>query len=304
LIGFYVLLFLVVCRRRIWLSRDWAWRGIWGWIVTGLFVALLPIGRPGLRVTFLSVGHGCSILVETPNGRTLLYDVGMINDGRRAAQVAKTALWHRNHTRIDVLTISHADVDHFNGVPHLLKSVAIGRLLVPRQFLDFEQPPVLTTCEHAYQQGVPIQLLWTDDRIELDEDVSIRVLHPNIDFKSSRDNAGSLVLLIEYHGCRLLLTGDLEDEGLQRLLSQPSIDVDVLLAPHHGSLAANPVALANWAKPEWVIVSGGRAELLPELRQRYGNQCQVISTMSQGAVEFEITDSGQIQCTPFLGWQK
>ena len=185
-------------------------------------------------------------------------------------------------------------------MPGLLKAVPIGNLLVPRQFLDFRQPPVAKTCEYAFQQDVPIRLIWTDDRIELDKDVSIRVLHPSIDFESNSDNASSLVLLIEYQGRRLLLTGDLEDAGLQELLSRPSIDVDVMLAPHHGSLAANTTALASWADPEWVIVSGGRSELLPELRERYGHRCKVISTTLQGAVEFEITDSGRVHCTPFL----
>ena len=54
------------------------------------------------------------------------------------------------------------------------------------------------------------------------------------------------MLLIEYAGRRLLLTGDLDGPGQAALLEQEPCHVDVLQSPHHGSRKANPPALADW----------------------------------------------------------
>ena len=47
-----------------------------GWIAVGL-AASVGRGQPeGLTCTFLSVGHGCAIVLELPSGETVLYDAG------------------------------------------------------------------------------------------------------------------------------------------------------------------------------------------------------------------------------------
>ena len=71
------------------------------------------------------------------------------------------------------------------------------------------------------------------------------------------DNARSLVLDIAYAGRHLLLTGDLEQQGLVELVALPHPDPppDVILAPHHGGRTANPEWLYEWARPRLVVVS-------------------------------------------------
>ena len=71
------------------------------------------------------------------------------------------------------------------------------------------------------------------------------------------DNARSLVLDIAFHGRHLLLTGDLEQLGLDELVDRPPPEPppDVFLAPHHGGRTANPDWLYQWAKPRLVVVS-------------------------------------------------
>ena len=76
--------------------------------------------------------------------------------------------------------------------------------------------------------------------------------------------------------------------------------MDVLLAPHHGSPAANPRALAEWALPEWVIVSGGHHDAPEKLRSAYGEKTQILSTHERGAVTFLISGNGRLQQTGFL----
>jgi len=91
---------------------------------------------------------------------------------------------------------------------------------------------------------------------------TFEVLHPPPMGPSGKENARSLVLLVKYAGWSLLLTGDLEEAGLTRVLAMPAPRIDVLMAPHHGSDKSNVPALATWAKPK-VAISCQAAPLNP-----------------------------------------
>jgi competence protein ComEC len=299
LAGYYVCLLAIACGlpgRRI---RHWGWRAMLAWLVVGLGTGLVPPRQGELRCTFLSVGHGLSVLVEMPNGKTLLYDAGQLQNGSRARDVVRGALWQRNLARIDAMIISHADVDHFNGVPGLARTIPIGEVFVHPSFLDFEQESVRLTCEALSRRSVPIRLIGAGDRLLLDGRVSVRVRHPQGDARDSHDNANSLVVEIEYAGRRILLTGDLEQEGLRQLLRQPPLEGDVLQSPHHGSRNANTPALADWFQARWVVVSGARTDSLRGLREVYGPRTEILSTGECGAVTVTIAEDSAIACVPF-----
>jgi competence protein ComEC len=129
--------------------------------------------------------------------------------------------------------------------------------------------------------------------------VTIEILHPAQNFESEKDNAMSLVAAIEYRGRRILLTGDLEGEGLADVLNLPAWDCDVLLSPHHGSKAANPEQMARWATPEWVIVSTQEAAAEDRLSAVYAERAEVLATGRRGAIEFQIDPQGAISVEIF-----
>jgi competence protein ComEC len=268
------------------------------WAVVGLGIGLGAPTTSGLRCMFLAVGHGGAVLLELPDGRTLLYDAGSIQNPRRAERAIETALWNRGHHRIDGVIVSHADIDHYNAVPGLLERIPVGTVFAGRSFLDFSQEPVRECCESAFRQGVPIRLIAEGDRLAVGDDVAIRILHPPDPWDSgsrANDNAHSLVVLVEYAGRRILLTGDLEKEGLKRLLQREKLDVDVLQTPHHGSIAANPRALRTWSTPEVAVASSGRNVLSEELRNVYGTATRVITTFEEGATTIEVGANGAMR---------
>jgi competence protein ComEC len=65
------------------------------------------------------------------------------------------------------------------------------------------------------------------------------------------------VLEVHHREHVLLLTGDLEGEGLAEVLTLPRRRVDVLMAPHHGSHRIDVEALTNWCRPALVISCQG-----------------------------------------------
>ena len=299
LIGFYVLTvsFAIVDQ---WRGRIfWSSRAALVWSVIGLLVSLQPPPEKGLRCSVLSVGHGLSVLLELPNGQTLLYDAGGMSGGVRVARSIESAIWSAGYSRLDAIIVSHADADHCNAVPELVEILPTRTLLVHRTFLDWNQPPVAATIERSAATGASIQLVAAEQSLELDPSVEIKVLHPAVDFVGKSDNSNSLVLCVTYAGKRIVLTGDLEKEGLVHLLKSEQLHADILLSPHHGSLAANPKDLARWATPGWLIVSCRDDSIRERLTSQFGSETQVLTTARFGAVQCEIYPVGDIEVRPF-----
>ena len=107
------------------------------------------------------------------------------------------------------------------------------------------------------------------------------------------------MLCVTYAGKRIVLTGDLEKEGLVQLLKSEQLHADILLSPHHGSLAANPKDLARWATPGWLIVSCRDDSIRERLTSQFGSETQVLTTARFGAVQCEINPVGDIEVVPF-----
>lgn len=268
-----------------------------GYFLLGLLTSFAHGRDDSLRLTVLDVGHGGAILVECPGGKTLLYDAGTVRGGRHAADVIQRALWEHRRRRLDAIVISHADRDHYNGARQLLQELPVGTLILADSFLDPSQPDTMALADTAGDHGVNVELVQAGDRLRLDRRVEIRVLHPSASWQGTTDNSNSLVIEILVSGRRILLTGDIELEGLERLMRLSPRPVDVLLAPHHGSPAANPRRLDRWARPRWVLVSESRQTIPAALRQRFSPSTRILSTRDAGAITVEINRPGRLQVT-------
>ena len=268
---------------------------ILSWTAFGLAVSAWPTSPRGLRATFLSVGHGSAILLEFPGGKTLLFDGGALDNGERAFRVVRGALWRRGITHLDAVVISHSDLDHINAVPQIAKEIPVGQVFVARSFLKSSHEVVPHVVKTLAKQNIPIRAVGTGDRLILDPLVSADVLHPDPQADYAHNNANSLVIGFQMAGRRLLLTGDVELEGLDDLMNRTRWNIDVLQSPHHGSPTANTPELVRWANPRVVVVSGGFvAGRTEQLEKLYGSQVRLLSTVDDGAVAIEITPEGHL----------
>jgi competence protein ComEC len=243
------------------LQQRWRWVGVagLGWLCVGLVGGSAPVGAGEFRCTFLAVGHGGCTVLELPDGRTLLYDAGALNGPEVARWQIAPFLWQRGIRRIDEVILSHADLDHFNGLPALLERFAVGQVTCTPTFVDKATPAVRATLAALERGRIPVRIVRAGDRLGAGA-VDMAVLHPPAAGPPGNENARSLVLRVRHGGHAILLTGDLEGPGLERLLQLPSQKMDVLMAPHHGSKAANPAALAAWARPRVVVACQGPVE--------------------------------------------
>jgi competence protein ComEC len=265
------------------------------WLMLLVIMQLWP-NRPGeLRCTFVAVGHGGCTVIETPDGRVIVYDAGATGGPDVTRRHIAPFLWSRGIRRIDVLMLSHADLDHFNGVPQLADRFTIGRAISTPTFAERGNAAMEKTLASLESRGIAVDIVQRGQRWEIDR-VSFEVLHPPDLGPVGKENARSLVLHVQHGDWSMLLTGDLEEAGLAQVLQMPAVPVEVLMAPHHGSDRSNIPALAKWARPKLVVSSqtmptGDRASV--PMYEKMG--AKFLSTWPHGTITIRPSAETQVE---------
>ena len=300
-IGFYgfgaALATLLMCRR---MSVRWGVAGLGIWLVIGfghgIVQAELARTRDDVVCTFVSVGHGTCVLVELPGGQNLLYDCGRLGSPRRASESLSAVLWQKGIAHLDAVIISHDDADHYNGLPGLLDRFSVGTVYC-WEFVQRDPSSLIATLfEDIERRGIPLRTLSAGKQLRTRPEVQLVVLHPTRRGVLGRDNANSIVLLIEYAGRRILLPGDLESPGTDAVVAEQPIDCDVVMAPHHGSRHSSPADFYAWCQPEWIVVSSGDAEIKVAGSIQDGAEedlAKWLCTAAHGQVQVRLTSDGE-----------
>ncbi|MFW6169421.1 MAG: ComEC/Rec2 family competence protein [Planctomycetota bacterium] len=259
-----------------------------------------------LRVSFIAVGHGSSVLVELPNGKVLLYDAGRMGSSRAAVLPISSVLWARRIHHIDALVLSHADADHFNAVPQLLDRFSVGIVYVSPVMFDGRALGLKVLREAINDAQVAWGELDESMTLSTETPVEVNVLHPPDDGDGhhgvgASDNSSSIVLQLTHGRHRILLTGDIEGRGLDELLAELPVQSDVLLAPHHGSPRSRPADVTRWADPAVVVISAGSSCRIRQAESVYGDRgASVFWTHRDGMVE-AITDGRTLRVSTWRG---
>lgn len=233
----------------------------WAALAAGAFRDTHPT-RP--EVVTLDVGHGMAVLVRSPHGGALLYDAG--GHGRAVEdRVVVPALLSLGVRRLGAVFVSHEDADHCAGVPRVVETFCVGRVVVPP---DFGRTPsgraVLRACE---EQGVPVVRTGRGERFEW-PGIDALVLGPAPCVGRRSRNGDSIVLHVRVRGhaeeLTALLPGDVEDGALDDLAADPTVPAaDALLLPHHGLGAPGPhLALARRVGARTLVASHGDADVV------------------------------------------
>lgn len=213
-------------------------------------MASLPVWRPEgaqIRVTALDVGQGMATVIEA-GGRVLVYDTGpsMGPDADSGGRVIVPWLRAQGYDRLDALIVSHADDDHSGGARTLLASL-------PTDWVASSLPSGHRLLEGA-RRTLPCRRgdAWRWGTVEF------RFLHPADPPEPARrsaSNALSCVLAVSSAAGTVLLAGDIESRQEARLVERfgASLQADVLLVPHHGSLTSSTPAFLDAVAPRWAI---------------------------------------------------
>ncbi len=240
----------------------------------------LPLPEGELKITVFDVGQGLAVLVQTADYR-LLYDTGAGDPAgfNMANSVLLPFLRQRGISGLNTLVISHSDRDHASGVATLAAQLRIDELL----YGDARQPVEL--LQQACQRGG----FWRAG------DLLITQLHPIASSNMADDNEQSCVLMLDFHGYRILLPGDIGRRSELELVQYygNALAADVLVVPHHGSGNSSSGPFLRQVAPRIAVVSAGflnrfghpRPAVLAAYR-RIG--ARLYNTAEDGALELRI----------------
>ncbi len=274
--------------------------GTWAMLVLAALAAVMPrpVNRPrhALMVEAIDVGQGDSLLVITPDGKTLLVDGGGFGGGpRQAAQdfdigeeVVSPALWARGIRHLDAVALSHAHSDHMGGLPAVLRNFHPDELWVgnnPR-FGAYD-----ALLDEAVALHVKVKSFRAGDGFAFG-DVQVQVLAPFRDYVpgDAPANNDSLVLHVAYDATSVMLEGDAEAPIEEAMLAEPDLQSTLLKVGHHGSITSTRPEFFARVAPQWAVISSG-------LHNRYGHpREEVLEELQTAHVQTFRTDIHGASC--------
>ena len=162
---------------------------------------------------------------------------------------------------IDVVLITHPDVDHIGGLDSILKRFSVKHIIIPdsndiaevfKKDSGIIIPPI--PSQIVLPDGTGVYFLWGYDEEQVGE-----------------SNARSLVIRIEHKDTSVLLTGDIPAAVEREMVAMygDTLQSDILKLSHHGSKTSSDSLFLKTVAPKEVIVSAGESN-------RYGHPHDIV----------------------------
>ena len=233
-----------------------------------------PKMPPWFELRVLSIGDGTTMVIRSGDA-TALFDGGSLSTWSVAQRILVPELRLLNAGRVDAAFVSHPNLDHFSALLDVALYVGIGHLYVTEQFMvaaahEGEAPHALINGVRA--TGTEVVVLRAGDSVRVGNSLW-NILAPDHGFFARNANDSSFVIRIDVDACEhgvaptrsVLLMGDLETEGIARVLKSPapnviatapnSLKADVFEIPHHGSWRPIVPSLVDAVDPLVVLQS-------------------------------------------------
>ncbi len=273
---FYVTIFLALANW-CYVRKYWRIASLLGLSVIAIWVWDTAFHEKGrlLEVVTLDVGQGDATFVKFPDNRTMLVDGGVQRsyyDEKKQRQIdydvgeriIEPYLDFRGIRKLDMVVLTHPDIDHGGGLAYILQNFQIGRVLgISNLPIDSQTHRRLHAIVKA--DGIPYSFPYAGE-IEFTPTATLRLLHP-VDTTSTNlmdqdRNDDSLVLKLTYREVDILFTGDIGKKAETRLItSGADLRSEVLKVPHHGSRTSSTAPFIDAVQPRYAIFSLGQNSL-------------------------------------------
>jgi len=276
------------------------------WLVLPLLVVailvwsvVLTLPSDRLHVSFLDVGQGDAILIQTPNGQNILIDGGPESQTIVLALSEKLPFWNRT---IDLMVCTQPQADHITGLVEVLHRYKVKQVLEPG--VSYDSSTYREWLRLVADQGIEYNLARAGQEIDLGNGIKIEVLNPPTELlegtSCDTDNNG-VVLKLTWNKVSFLLTADIREEAeFELIMQRANLKSTVLKASHHGSTTSTTWQFLAVVDPEVTVISVGAdnpfghpsPDVVERLIDRLGED-NVYRTDKHGTVEF-ITDGEKL----------
>ncbi len=215
-----------------------------------------------LKVSFLDVGQGDAIFVETPEGVQVLIDGGP-NKSVLGELSEVMPFYDRS---IDAVVLTHPHLDHVGGLVEVLKRYEVGYAVesgAGHSIAEFAE-------WHNILEKVGVVKIQARRglRLELGGGVFLDFFLPEKMEASADPHKNMAVSRLSYGQTCFLFTGDMERDFEWKILGD-DIDCGALKVGHHGSKTSTSDVFLEAVSPDFAVISVGRAN-------RYGHPNEAI----------------------------
>lgn len=271
--------------------------------------------RNAPSIVFVDVGQGDCIHIRTPRGENYLIDGGgnSYGDFDVGREILLPYLLKNGVTELEGVFVTHMDGDHYKGIASVCEEIPVHQLYLPQYY----ETGIKTLSDIFSMDPGKITFLHRMDRVVLEEQVSLTVLHPGEEKEKAaqpgsekpqpgeeEENAQSLVMRLSYGNTKILLTGDIGEEEEKEILESFSrgqgrelLKCDVLKLAHHGSRFSTSQAWLSAASPKAAVSQSGENNAFGHPHPSVIERCEkngimVFRTDTQGAVCMWIGERG------------
>ena len=223
-------------------------------VTLGIWYAIFREDRHGiLTVSFLDVGQGDSVFIDTPSGRQVLIDGGP--DRSVLRELGKILPWWDRS--IDVVIATHPDADHISGLVDVLQRYRVENIFHPG--VEKNTGPAESMLLSVASEGAQEIIARRGQIIDLGSGAYLEILFPDRDVSRVETNTASIVARLVYGDTAFMLTGDSPQsiEGYLVTLDGSSLHSNVLKAGHHGSKTSSSELFVGFVGPEYAVFSRG-----------------------------------------------
>lgn len=222
-----------------------------------------------LRIYFIDVGQGDSILLRFPCGTDFLIDAGSgTNAGATRISSYLAALDATGLDDLEYMIATHPDSDHINMLDDVLETYEVHNIYYNdymhtsatfEKFLEAAETETYGENEQAAltlfdEDGDQWNILGVSG-----ECYSVKIYAPGYG-RFENNNAMSPFIIAEYGGRKVMLTGDAEacsEQWFLQTFGQNSLDCDILKVAHHGSDTSSSAEFLNFVTCEYAVISVG-----------------------------------------------
>jgi len=253
---------------------------------------VLTLPDDKLHVSFLDVGQGDAILIQTPNHQNIIIDGGPDPQKLNLELSRKLPFWDRT---IDLMVSTQPQADHITGLVEVLHRYKVKQVLepgVPHDSLIYRE-----WLKLVEEKQIKHDIARAGQEIALGDGIKMEVLNPPPKLfqgtSSDVDNNG-IVLKLTWNKVSFLFTADIREEAEFKLIGQrANLRSTVLKVAHHGSKTSTTPQFLAVVDPEVAVISVGAEnkfghpspEVMGRLNNRLGKD-KVYRTDKNGTIEF------------------